>query len=289
MNVKKVTNELLSKIDLDKVHTALRSVEMPEYEYDYVTDKVLFACDLWLAEDMQADVILIEHRFDSVIKGVFDVIKVKGEKCELIDWKTTKDVKRPNYLEEVKEDFQSSFYLTYGGDYIERELHLPRPSLIRYRCIDDKEVTRSSQGEEFVVAPGHVAQVTKRLDEVGQNDAEIQIANVGLAYSSQFGAGPWARNKPRACYGYDYTCPFLNDCIKMTMPTSHKDIVNIELKNPRSKSAVKDWLTCPEYYRRMYVLGERDKMKKPLHVLKGEAFHAAIASIYEQTFLATRQ
>ncbi len=76
----------------------------------------------------------------------------------------------------------------------------------------------------------------------------------------------------------------------MTMPQSpeltHDDFVALR---PRSKSAMKDFLNCPELYRRMRVCGERDRLPIPLPMARGVAFHAAVASVWQQVWDKTKE
>jgi len=175
--------------------------------------RVLSAADMWLLDDLKAQTLLVEQEFDIVVKGVMDLILIdyNGE-CGIVDWKTTGSVKRPNYVEETKSEFQTSFYLSYGGDWIE-ERYGVRPKWIEYRALDEDGEIRSFRVNAAAKA---------RLD------ADWQIESTAEAYEAlvDFSKVPraWPRNRPRACFVGSKggpTCPFYRDCVEMTMPLEH--------------------------------------------------------------------
>ncbi len=72
----------------------MRAVALLEFDYDAITERVLYAADLWLAQDMESDEVLVEHKFDNEIKAVLDLVLIKGREARVVDWKTTEDVKK---------------------------------------------------------------------------------------------------------------------------------------------------------------------------------------------------
>lgn len=246
---------------------AINEFPVAIWDQDSVVERIFTACDIWLYEDLLSDELLVEHPFDNGVRGVLDLVTVRDGRARIIDWKSTGDVKRPNYQDELREEFQSSFYLTYGSDALVAQ-GLPRPYVLDYRCLDEK---------------GNVALVTKLPSETTRKDAELQLARVWNLYNSQivYETG-WARNRPRACFKGGQrgpVCPFWDDCVNMTMPPSPEgDLLEFI---PKSKSAIKDFLHCPEQYRRMRVLGERDQVRPSREILIGNAFHNGIAVLWQ--------
>lgn len=285
------TKAVLSQLDLSKVSEIVRAYSLPEWEYESLAERILLAADLWLLSDLQQyDTILVEYEWDNVVKGIYDlVLATKTGFCKVIDWKTTGDVKRSNYAAEIENEFQTTFYLSFGGEDLVQRLGLPAPNMMEYRCIDSKPITRTKAGEEYEVSPGHVL-VIRKLNEVQREDALAQVEAIHASYFSQTSLPVWIRNRPRACFkGGSWqdegpTCPFWRDCVDMTMPPTPDDDQLLYDKLPRSKSSIKDFINCPEQFRRMVILGERESMPKPLYITLGEAFHAGVAEIWLQAY-----
>lgn len=286
--MKQSTANILSQLDLNQTHAAVHSVVMPEFEYQDIVTRILHAADIFLEKDLvESKALIVEHNFDNVVRGIFDIVKVSHEdKTVIIDWKTTTDVKRPNFADETRNEFQTSFYLSFGGEELVTKLGFEAPAYLEYRCIDEKEQWRTKNGEQYLAAPANVL-VFQELNHPGRfADATAQLNAVHAQYDSQVSLiGPWARNRPRACFkGWEKgpQCPFFDDCSNMTMPllTEEHDVNHY----PRSKSAIKDFIECPEKFRRLRVLKEIENIQKPLPVLRGEAFHEGIADLYQQAW-----
>lgn len=254
------------------VYRALRNTNLPEYEYDPIAHRVVLACDTFLRDDLMSEALLIEASFENGIKGIFDLVRLNSNgTTRIVDWKTTGDVKRPNYADEIKEEFQTSFYLHFGSQAL-TQLNWPEIEYIEYRCIDEKD---------------NILKVTKLNNPSVKYDALQQLDNLKRLYESQPREGaPWAMNRPRACFRGGQrgaSCPFWNDCTNGTQPPTTQGIEWNTLI-PRSKSAIKDFLHCPEQYRRIRILNDRDEMSSSREILIGEAFHACVASVWEACY-----
>lgn len=271
--------QLLNSIDLNVVHEAIEASGIQPWDVDSIVSRVLKACDLWLLNDLKAGKILVEQEYDLVSKGILDLILIpdKDGVCGIVDWKTTGSVKRPNYIEETKAEFQSSLYLAHGGDWIEKEYGV-RPQYIEYRAFDEAGESRS-----FRVP----------WAESCRRDADEQVSTIGEVYNALWDnldntiieSSNWPRNRPKTCFTGSKggpTCPFYKDCTNMTMPLGLGSKTSEELYQlrPRSKSSMKNFLECPEKFRRNKILGAdgggSDAMKA------GVAFHSAMESVYNQ-------
>lgn len=287
------TAKILEQLDMDIVQQEVHKTILPEYEYEGIAQRILLMADIFLEADLKsAKELLVEYSFDNVVRGIFDVVRVDhNDRTVIIDWKTTGNVDRPNYADEVRNENQTSFYLSYGGDDLVSRTGLPEPSYLEYRCVDEKPHYRTKKGEEYEAAPGHVL-VFQELNGPGRaQEAMAQVEAVDEQYISQLGLPVWVRNKPKACFTGGWadkgpTCAFFEDCRNMTMPTGTGLLTPEELfdKRPRSKSSIKDFVDCPERFRRLRLLKEGALVQKPLPILKGEAFHAGIAEIYRQAW-----
>lgn len=293
--MKSSTARILEQIDLEAVQQAVHSVVLPEWEYSSIAERIIHATDIFLEEDLKtAKTLLIEHEFDNVVRGIFDLVHVNhNDKCKIIDWKTTGDVKKPNYGDTLRSEFQSSFYLSFGGEDLVSRMGLPVPEYLEYRCVDEKEVWRTKDKQDYLAAPANVATFTVLNGDIQRQDALAQIDAIDFMYETQMTLPVWTRNRPKACFtGYEKgpTCPFFEDCTHMTMPgMTEEDSQRLWDKRPRSKSAIKDFLDCPEKFRRLRILNEKENIQKPLPILKGESFHAGIASIYQQTWILKQE
>jgi hypothetical protein len=278
--LKPEVEDLLNSIDLNLVHEAIEASGIQSWDVDSIITRVLQACDLWLLDDLKAGKILVEQEYDHISKGILDLILIpdKNNVCGIVDWKTTGSVKRPNFIEETKSEFQSSLYLAHGGDWIEKN-HGVRPQYIEYRALDEEGEFRS-----FKV----------NWQESCRADANEQVWSVGSSYNSLWEdyddslieAPCWPRNRPKACFvgskSGGATCPFYKDCCNMTMPAGLGGKTSKELHalRPRSKSSMKTFLGCPEFFRRTKILGATDDSSDRMNA--GVAFHSAIESIYNQ-------
>lgn len=245
------------------VTTAIRAEPVPEWEIDSIAKRIVLAADLWLEEDLRSDDLLVEWRFDNEIKGVLDLYLARGGKAKIVDWKSTSDLKRPNYLDELKAEFQGPFYLTYGKPEGVSEV-----AYLEYRVLDEK---------------GQVATPTVLREEWTLRSTTYQLQELHGMYLSQSANGSWTRHMPRACFrggqkGPD--CPFLDDCQHMTMPTPDLHSELVWDKRPRSKSAMGDFLHCPEQYRRTRLLGE-SLGPRSVEIVVGESFHRGLASLWQ--------
>lgn len=278
---------LLNSIDLTKVHEAIESSGIQPWDVDSIVARVLKACDLWLLQDLRAGKILVEQEYDLVSKGILDLILIPDNDgvCGIVDWKTTGSVKRPNYVEETKSEFQSSLYLAHGGDWIEKEYGV-RPQYIEYRALSEER-------------PGQIEFRTFRVPwtESCRRDADEQVRSVQKSYRAltTFVERPdytessnvsWPRNRPKACFtgskSGGATCPFYKDCCEMTMPLGLGGKTSEELYQlrPRSKSSMKSFLECNERFRRTKILGYGGIGTDVMNA--GVGFHSAMQSIYEQ-------
>ncbi len=268
------TARLLEKLDLVKVREDMLACEakVPLFEYDELTRKLLQAADLWLQDDILAcREMHFELSLDHVVKMVLDQVRVlKTGKVILGDWKTTGDVKRPNYKDEIKEEFQSSLYLTYGGQILET-MGIAQPEYIEYRCLDDK---------------GGVVTATKLWDSIRTPfDAESQYRAICEHYDSQQKLTVWERRRPKACFKGGQSgpiCPFYDDCIDMKMPQEIIPLETIKAMAPRSMSSMKAFLECPEQFRRTKLLGAPRWSSR--ESLAGTVFHAGAASLWKQAW-----
>ncbi len=272
------------------VMEAIRSRPLPEFDYDSIVDLVILACDLYLEDDLKADFLLVEREWDSgASKGVFDLVKVMGPKTRVIDWKTTGDASKPNLGDELKEEFQSSFYLSQGGQDLVSKEALPPPERIEYRVLDAKEEVKQLVGGPVLVKT-HAKLFTKDWTPSTEDDALSQLEAASALYASQLGLQVWARNRPRACFkgggqARGPSCPFWDDCTAMTMPRGTA-LTQVELwdKRPRSKSAVKDFMECPERFRRTRLMGLEGEALTSRAILMGEAFHEAVAVVWQRAW-----
>jgi len=269
--LKPQVRELLEAIDLAQVNEAIIATGIRPWDVDSIVERVLLATDLWLLDDLKADKLLVEQEYDLVSKGILDLtlIGTPEGKTAIVDWKTTGNLKRPNYIEEVKSDFQSSLYLAHGGDWLEREYGV-RPDYLEYRVLDEAGEFRSFRVE---------ARASDR------EDADTQIWTVKSSFDGLLEEEVWPRNRPRACFigsKAGPTCPYYKDCCDMTMPKTNllTTIDGLMDLIPRSKSSMKSFLECPEKFRRTKLLGATFTSSDA--ILAGEAFHAGMESIYKQ-------
>lgn len=271
--MKPEVQEILEKIDLSQVNAEMVLCGIQPWDMDSITERVFTAVDTWLLDDLRSKTILVEQEYDLVSKGILDLVKIfdKDGKVGIVDWKTTKNCKRPNYIEEVKSEFQSPLYLAHGGAWLKQKYGVT-PDYLEYRALDEYQNVVS-----FRVFPTPTT----------QQDADYQVWSVAEAYetlTSRVDSGPWPRNRPRACFMGSKngpTCPFYKDCTEMTMPLVELNPTGLYELRPRSKSSMKAFLTCPEYYRRTKVLGAVGAESSDA-IKAGEAFHAGIESIYLQ-------
>ena len=280
------TANILARLDLERVQQKVHETILPEFEYEGVATRILHAADLFLEDDLESDQMLVEYDFDMVARGIFDLVLVKGDKAKIVDWKTTGSLDRPNALEEIRHESQSSLYLTYGAEDLVTKLGIPEPTVLDYRVIDERPIMRTKNGQEYVAAPAHVSLISVAKESWTATDAMTLMATTEQQFLALWDMPVWTRRRPKACFvGYERgpVCPFWEDCTHMTMPAGNGGLVALD-KVPRSKSAIKDFLECPERYRRLRVLGAETSVQKPLPILKGEAFHAGIADIYEQAW-----
>ena len=270
--MKPQTKELLESLDLIQANEAIIATGIKPWDLDSIVERVMLACDLWLLDDLKADKILVEQEYDLYSKGILDLILIGTPegKCGIVDWKTTGNLKRPNFIEEIKSDFQSSLYLAHGGDWLEKEYGV-RPAYIEYRVLDENMEYRSFKVE---------AKVSDR------EDANTQLMAIGASFEGLLEDEVWPRNRPRACFigsKAGPTCPFYRDCMDMTMPrgvVNPDPAVTLDSLVPRSKSSMKSFLECPERFRRTKILGGTTPSSDA--ILAGEAFHSGMESLYKQ-------
>lgn len=250
------------------VRDSVRSVTLNEWDYDGVFNRVLSAADMWLLPDLKAQEMRTEQPIDNVVKMVLDLVLVHSpENCGIVDWKTTGSLKRPNYVEETKSEFQTSFYLSYGGDWIEENFGV-RPQWIEYRVLDEEGQLRSFRVEASLK---------------DRDNAVHQIDSVAAAYESLRDYQVWPRNRPRACFigsKSGPTCPYYRDCCDMTMPLVH--INKFEDCVPRSKSSIGTFLRCNELYRREKLV-EGVPGTSPEKSI-GVAFHLGVQRVWEMAW-----
>lgn len=271
--MKPAVQELLNSIDLEKAGQAIQDAGIQPWDVDSVIDRVMLALDLWLLDDLKAETILVEQEYDLVSKGILDLVLIRDKDGEtgIVDWKTLGgSLKRPNYVEETKSEFQASLYLAHGGDWIEKQYGV-RPSYLEFRALDEQ-----GEAKSFRVP----------WTEHCREDADKQVETVGVAYAALLDEPIWPRNRPRACFVGSRggpTCPFYKDCSEMTMPrgvTRPKGFeVDLQSLVPRSKSSMKSFISCPEQFRRTKMLGGVTKSSDV--IVTGEAFHSACEVIYK--------
>lgn len=266
--MKPPVQDLLERINLELVHEAIMATGIKPWDVDSIVERVLLAADLWLLDDLKSGKILVEQEYDLVSKGIMDLVLIhdKDGATGIVDWKTTGNLKRPNYIEEVKSDFQTVLYLAHGGDWLERE-HGVRPQYIEYRALDEAGEYRS---------------VRVQASSSDHDNADNQVWSVQSAYQGLINDPIWPRNKPRACFigsKVGPTCPYYSDCSNLTMPRGVGEGSFFDLR-PRSKSSMKSFMECPEKYRRTKLLGDVGASSDAIKA--GEAFHSGIESIYVQ-------
>lgn len=262
-------SDLLNNLDLAEVQQRIKETGIKSWDIDSIVERVLLACDLWLLNDLKAGTILVEQEYDLVSKGILDLVLIhdKDGATGIVDWKSTKNVKRPNFIEETKASFQTSLYLAHGGDWLEREYGV-RPTYIEYRALDEDGEYRSFRVE---------------VEPWTHKSADTQVVSVYTSYLELANSPSWPQNR-RACFVGSKagpTCPFYKDCTEMTMPTTPTEFDLAWDLRPRSKSSMQAFIECPERFRRTKILGEGEFPASDA-ILAGEAFHAGLESIYTQ-------
>lgn len=291
LHLKPDTVRLLSHLDMPAVEAAMRGVPgVPEWEYDSLWERVHRTLDAFATNDLaNSERFLVEQRFEAAngFRGVLDLVLVTGTRAVIVDWKSTYDCTRPNYREELKAEFQTSAYLTWGTEWLKAVYAITDVAYLEYRVVDEKN--------------NKIITLTEQPGDAVEDDARATWSAVQAVYTSQRDLEIWQRRKPRACFGYKTQCEFWEDCThadliplglanvekrtewlqQVDTPWREHEDVWFESKRPRSKSAVNEWLNCSEKYRRTRLLAE-EGCGRPVEVLLGEAFHAALANVYGQ-------
>lgn len=240
-----------------------------------IKDRVLRAADLWLPQDLTADQMIVEELFDCDPrgKGIIDLALVWGDVCRIVDWKTTKNLKYPSYKTyTISNDFQTTSYLVDGGDYLKSKYGV-LPTSIEYRVLDEENEVRSFE----MKWTAHM-----------RADIEAQMRTVAWQYRGLTALPadvPWPRNRPHECYRGAHssapTCPFWTDCVNMTMPPVPEGVDLVAL-TPRSKSSMKDFLACPERFRRTKLCG--NKIPETEEQLIGTLFHLMVSGLWKGAY-----
>ncbi len=266
----------LQNFDLGLVQHEVRKQELPEHEYLGIEVRLRSAARSWLERDLDNyDRVLLEEEFGTDPQdpghGFLDLVLVKGTNCDIVDWKTTSGWDSPGWTLKKKLDPQTSWYLSYGLQHL-RTLGLETKALW-YRAVNQE-----GEVKEFPIAPSEL-----HLRRVWQQRDALEATFQGLATTT----GPWLQNMPEACFQYAKgsapTCPFYTDCTTGSEPRLVQIQSNVLQWVPRSKSAYKQFLKCPEQYRRVRLLGDsHDDMGIEARI--GIAFHYGAAEIWRQAF-----
>lgn len=262
---------LIPFLDWPSIRLAIRDTpDVPEHEYSGI-DRMLKACiKQWLEPDLTSVNLWTELEFDGDAHGFLDlVLELPGKKAKIIDWKTTEDVTRTNWLAKIKADIQTSIYLGPAARWLKETKGLDVVSM-QYRCVD--------QG-------GKLRMIEITQDAWFEEDADGLLSAVATTYGhllNTLGRGDrWPTNKPSACFFDSHTgpsCKFFDDCSGVSRrPT----LINLDLLDdsaPNSKSAIKDFLKCPEYFRRTRLCGE--KVRYGVEAAVGTATHAGLDAVY---------
>ncbi len=264
-------HHILERLDLTPVTAAIRTTPLWEASYDTVNALLVRAVEEHLVSDLKSDNMLIEVAFDNACKGILDLVLIKDGTAEVKDWKTTASLDRPGFNESHEASIQTDTYLFYGNRYLQETFGVPLSSLT-YRALSED-------------SGGQV--VTKQIKVTPSNETSIravrQLNAAQRIYESQLPIiGPWAMGMPWACGNGGSRCSFWSDCRSMTMPSTPPALTEVAALVPRSPSSIKEFLNCPEHYRRTHLCG--DKGTLPEYVDIGTAFHAGAAAIWSQSW-----
>lgn len=263
----------LSDLNPEPLNLILEASNLPEHEKNNVTNKLFHAFRKWVNNDInECASWTTEEEFEGMGHGFLDLVKFKHDgSVVIVDWKTTSNYDRPNFTEEKTEDPQTPLYLGFGGRYLSDKYACSLPTQLEYRFVDDS---------------GNCKTVTVFNKPHYEQEARNILISVDRMFFSQTDLTPWAMNKPSACFfgsKAGATCPYWKDCCGdpesiPKHPTSYELMLE---KRPKSKSAIKDFLRCPERYRRSRLM-ETESLHEGIESKMGTVFHDLMDCCYKQ-------
>lgn len=268
----------LDQFNLSLVQAAVRGQALPEHEYSGIDVRLRTALATWLAQDLATyESCLQEEEFSSETgHGFLDLVLIRGSRCVVVDWKTTQGWDSPGWVVKKKLDPQTSWYLGYGSQHLQAKgLQI---DYLEYRCLNDQGAYKT-----FQLQPSELH--GRRIRE----QAEV-LRETFLAMRSV--TGPWLQHMPDACFlgskGGQPTCRFYQECTtgsepRLVLGNQHGNDKILDWM-PRSKSAFKTFLRCPEQYRRTRLLGESGE-DMGIEAKLGIAFHLGAGELWRQAFL----
>ena len=282
--------DLLRTLDLTKVQALIRDPvwNLHEDEITEVSRRVLRAADLWLMDDLQADLGIVEWYWKNPGggSGIMDLVKITGDKAELVDYKNTKNLSEPTFKNRLKYSLQTGQYLGEGLEAVGRVAGRPltiTKAVIQYRVFDDPTWERPVGN--VVVVPVNYDERMVRRAEVTLDQARRNYLHISGVQTSHPNLGPWPQHMPDACLKYwerEPKCPFWYDCTEGKEPLIPPDkIVNLS-RIPTSKSSVGLFRECPERYRREKIM--EGTTAGTFQQNMGSAMHAGVAEVWAQAF-----
>lgn len=279
--MKEITAALFDYLDQEAISRAVRSVELPEHEYETASQMIVRGVDGFLADDLTAwEDCLVETTWEETelgVYGTFDLVLLNRTlgTARIIDWKTTTAASfQPNYDDEHLESWQSYMYLGYGAEWLEKAYGL-RPEIMQYRAI----------------GPSGVRVITTNARPDFQTNSGQQVFGAESMYRGLQGLYTWPRTLPYPCHKGSKdgpTCPYWHDCTHDSAPIEPIRQATFNAGVPRRRSHVAQFLECPERYRRAVVLGADAKGNSDLHssfiMNLGSSVTAGLAEVWQQAF-----
>ena len=272
--------ELWSSLDQTRIAAEVYSPDMNDVDLAEARDCVYQACAAWLERDLATFVITgVEEAYqDDKFKCVFDLrgqlkleqthksFKPYGGERFIIDWKTTNSPLDARWAERLLASWQWRLYAMLP----------PTPILFMYRGI-----RRPSNLEEQ-----SKIWLREQILEVPSGNAEESAEFLRLMHAKRDflvngGELVWPRNMPTACFAYNRTCPFFEDCNHYTMP--RKQLIET---GPLSYSSIMLLQGCEEKFRRLRLLRQEgaEDGEETDSTRFGSAVHRGLAEVYRQAF-----
>jgi len=275
--------DIWKQLDVEKIASATNIPGLADFDYEAAKICVYDAAERWLLWDIKQFLFTsfeeyLEEKEDPKIlrigglKAYLDLagtiigehknLKEFAGKRVILDWKTSR-----NALDKKWKDRQilSHQWRIYS--------HLYNAGLFIYRGIQRaKKLEEETQFREIILA----------IEPPIISGAVHTVATVGaqIEHLISLNTAPWPRTMPAHCNDYNRECVFLSDCdTEVVVPG------NIELRQ-LSYSRIKDFMKCPEYYRRtvLALTEENEEDDSTEFSTFGKAVHGGLAEIYQQVY-----
>ena len=267
----------LSIIDWDLVAKALASVDLPDFDRDEVSERIVEATKRYAPYDTaNLSIQGIEERFEFERgKGFIDLWGFeKNITLKIVDWKTTGSI--TDAWEFRESNSEQGLWYVHALKSLRPEIDISNGVSFEIRGV-------SRSGGVFKSLHRKIS-----LDEILFHDVnQSRWMAAKDAYIEKYGWNDvygWPRAFPSACrpFGPKYPCEFYEAC-ENNKPRLY-EIDDLPVRSLNSYSSEKEFQRCPERYRNLALkktLGLYDE-DEDLATLWGKAFHAGCAEVWRQ-------